>query len=55
VGNLGGLATDQTDMIKNQLAFSNYIPGFGWFGQLEYVLVQGPGCRCLIEAGSTVF
>jgi len=36
VGNLGGLATDQTDMIKNQLAFSNYIPGFGWFGQLEY-------------------
>jgi len=36
-GTMSGLAVAQTDMIKNQLAFTNYIPGFGWFGQLENV------------------
>lgn len=34
-GNLGGLATKETDILKNQFHFSNYVPGFGWFGQLS--------------------
>jgi len=34
LGSMGGLVSSDS-IIKNQLLFSNYIPGVGWFGQLS--------------------
>jgi len=32
---IGGLASSTEDLIKDQTEFTSYIPGYGWFGQLD--------------------